>query len=42
MDFRAKMLEPKNESVAIDKLYSGYNDWVTSNGAKGAAWYKAE
>lgn len=38
----SKMLDPENESVAIDQLYSGYTEWVTSNGAKSASWYKAE
>ena len=38
----SKMLDPENESVAIDKLYSGYKEWVTSNGTQSAAWYKAE
>lgn len=38
----SKMLDPENESVAIDKLYGGYTEWVTSNGAQSASWYKAE
>lgn len=38
----SKMLDPNNESVAINKLYEGYTEWVTSNGAKSASWYKAE
>lgn len=38
----SKMLDPKNESVAINKLYEGYTEWVTSNGAQRAEWYKAE
>ena len=37
----SKMLDPNNESVAIDKLYSGYSGWVTSNGATNTDWYKS-
>ena len=37
----SKMLDPNNESVAINKLYSGYSGWVTSNGAKNTDWYKS-
>lgn len=37
----SKMLDPNNESVAINKLYSGYSDWVTSNGATNTDWYKS-
>ena len=37
----SKMLDPNNESVAINKLYSGYSGWVTSNGATNTDWYKS-
>ena len=35
------MLDPNNESMPIDKLYSGYSGWVTSNGATNTDWYKS-
>ena len=37
----SKMLDPNNESVAINKLYSGYSGWVTSNGTTNTDWYKS-
>lgn len=36
----SKMLDSKNESIAIDKLYSGFSGWVESNGANNNDWYK--
>lgn len=36
----SKMLEEKNEKVAVDQLYSGYKGWVESNGDKNKDWYK--
>ena len=35
------MLDPNNESMPIDKLYSGYSDWVTNNGTTNTDWYKS-
>lgn len=35
-----KLLEPANESTAIDQLYNGYNDWVNGNGNRNQDWYK--
>ena len=35
------MLDPNNESTPIDKLYSGYSGWVTSNGTTNTDWYKS-
>lgn len=35
-----KLLEPANESRAIDQLYNGYNGWVESNGSSNQDWYK--
>ena len=35
------MLDPNNESMPIDKLYSGYSGWVTSNGTTNTDWYKS-
>ena len=35
------MLDPNNESMPINKLYSGYSGWVTSNGATNTDWYKS-
>ena len=35
------MLDRNNESISIDKLYSGYSGWVTSNGATNTDWYKS-
>ena len=35
-----KLLEPANESMAIDLLYSGYKGWVESNGNDNQDWYK--
>ena len=37
----SKMLDPNNESVAINKLYSGYSGWVTGNGTTNTDWYKS-
>ena len=36
----SKMLEEKNERVAVDQLYSGYKGWVESNGENNKDWYK--
>lgn len=36
----SRLLEPENESVPIDWLYSGYNGWVKSNGTDNKDWYK--
>lgn len=35
-----KLLDPANESKAIDQLYNGYNGWVTGNGSSNQDWYK--
>ena len=35
------MLDPNNESMPINKLYSGYSGWVTSNGTTNTDWYKS-
>lgn len=35
------MLDPNNESIPIDKLYSGYSGWVTGNGTTNTDWYKS-
>lgn len=37
-----KLLDPANESTAIDQLYSGYNGWVNGNGNDNQDWYKEE
>lgn len=35
-----KLLNPENESKAIDKLYPDYGGWATSQGANNKDWYK--
>lgn len=34
------MLDPKNETTAVDKLYPDYVKWVTSQGTTNKDWYK--
>lgn len=36
----SKLLDGNNERKAINLLYSGYDEWVTSNGEKNKDWYK--
>jgi LruC domain-containing protein len=36
----SKLLDSANERKAINLLYSGYDEWVTSNGEKNKDWYK--
>lgn len=36
----SKLLDPANESKAIDKLYPDYASWATSQGANNKDWYK--
>lgn len=35
-----KLLDPANEKVPIDQIYSGYSGWAASKGAQNSDWYK--
>lgn len=35
-----KSLQKENERIPIDQLYSGYKNWVESNGTQNKDWYK--
>ena len=40
IDKMSQLFEIDNEGIPLDKLYPGYAEWVNSQGAYQAGWYK--